>query len=82
MAIEKGLYELPQGMSEDDTAAAGLEIEIVDPEMVTLDDGSVEITIIPGDEDEGEDGIPFDANLAEHLDEAVLAELSGDLLHA
>jgi len=25
-----------------------LEIEIINPEIVTLDDGSVEITIIPG----------------------------------
>jgi hypothetical protein len=34
-------------MDEEVEAGADLEIEIVDPEMVTLDDGSVEITIIP-----------------------------------
>ena len=76
MAIEKGLYAAPKGIEDDDTA--GLEIEIVDPEMVTLDDGSVEITIIP-DADIG-DMVPFGANLAESLDESVLAELADDLV--
>ena len=48
MAIEKSLYAAPEGIdavTEDDGPT--LEIEIVDPEMVVLDDGSVEITIIP-----------------------------------
>ena len=76
MAIEKGLYAAPKGIEDDDTA--GLEIEIVDPEIVTLDDGSVEITIIP-DADIG-DMVPFGANLAESLDESVLAELADDLV--
>jgi len=79
MAIEKGLYAAPEGMEVE--GSPEMEIEIVNPEMVTLDDGSVEITIIPGD-DEELDGVPFDANLAEHLDERVLAELSGDLISA
>ena len=55
-----------------------LEIEIVNPDMVTLDDGSMEITIIP-DADES-DLMPFDGNLAEALDEGQLAGLSEDLL--
>ena len=76
MAIEKGLYAAPQGIEDDETA--GLEIEIVDPKMVTLDDGSVEITIIP-DADVG-DVMSFDANLAEALDEGVLNELAGSLV--
>ena len=76
MAIEKGLYAAPQGIEDDETA--GLEIEIVDPEMVTLDDGSVEITIIP-DADIG-DIMSFDANLAEALDEGVLNELADSLV--
>ena len=45
MAIEKGLYAAPEGLEEEQ--GEGLEIEIVDPEMVTLDDGSMEITIVP-----------------------------------
>lgn len=76
MAIEKGLYAAPQGIEDDETA--GLEIEIVDPKMVTLDDGSVEITIIP-DADVG-DVMSFDANLAEALDEGVLNELADSLV--
>jgi len=80
MAIEKSLYSAPQGIEEElegEVIEQELEIEIVDPEMVTLDDGSVEITIIPGNE-MGEGG--FDENLAESLDEKELQELSGDLL--
>ena len=76
MAIEKGLYAAPQGIEDDETV--GLEIEIVDPEMVVLDDGSVEITIIP-DADVG-DVMSFDANLAEALDEGVLNELADSLV--
>lgn len=81
MAIEKGLYAAPQGMEDmENEQVEPLEIEIVDPEMVTLDDGSVEITIIPGDEDEN--GVPFDANLAEYLTDDVLASMADDLLAA
>jgi hypothetical protein len=85
MAIEKGLYSAPMGLTEefelDDSAAeegTELAIEIIDPEAVILDDGSVEITIIP-DADEF-DLLGFDANLAEGLDEGELRELSGDLI--
>ena len=46
--------------------------------MVTLDDGSVEITIIPGAEES--DLMDFDANLVDALDEGYLNELAGDLL--
>ena len=77
MSVEKGLYAAPEGMEEE--ASPDLEIEIVDPEMVTLDDGSVEITVIPGEE---LGDAPFDANLAEYVDQGVLAELSGDLVYA
>ena len=80
MAIEKGIYVAPSGIEEEVEGEEGdqeLEIEIVDPEMVTLDDGSVEITIVPG-EMKGENG--FGDNLAEDMDEEELQELSGDLL--
>lgn len=77
MAIEKGLYAAPQGM-DDEIEAPELEIEIVDPEMVTLDDGSVEITLIPdGNKLSDEE---FNANLAEELDEGVLQTLASDLV--
>jgi|TARA_R110000822_G_scaffold245269_1_gene373864 hypothetical protein len=54
-----------------------MEIEIVDPEAVTLSDGSMEITLIPGmDADMG----AFDSNLAESMEEKELNLLSNDLI--
>ena len=78
MAIDKSLYGAPVGVIEDDNEP--IEIEIVDPEMVTLDDGSVEITIMP--EAKTYDGTEFDANLAEYMDEGQLAEISAELISA
>ena len=78
MAIEKALTPMPD-MDDEDLGEA-LEIEIVNPDMVTLDDGSVEITLIPGKE--GKDKDAFDANLAESLDEGVLGELADNLVGA
>ena len=54
-----------------------LEIDIVNPDMVTLDDGSVEITLVPGAEN---DDTEFDANLAETLDEDILESTASELL--
>ena len=79
MAIEKGLYAMPEGMEEE---TSELEIEIIDPEMVTLDDGSVEITIVPDAMDTDIANAPFDANLAEYMDDGQLTELSADLVAA
>ena len=79
MAIEKGLYAAPMGFEEDDEfLEGGLEIEIVDPERVTLDDGSVEITLVPGKES-GEDD-EFDANLAEDMEEGALGKLADEII--
>jgi len=79
MAIEKGIFTAPEGL---DTAEKGdvveqqLEIEIVNPDMVTLDDGSVEITLVP---DMESSEISFDSNIADGLDESVLASLADEL---
>ena len=80
MAIEKGLYAAPDGLEGELLAeeSKGLEIEIVNPEMVTLDDGSVEITLVPGADMEAE--MSFDMNLADVLDESALNELSQEIL--
>ena len=80
MAIEKGLYAAPDGLEGELLTGESkeLEIEIVNPEMVTLDEGSVEITLIPGTEMQGE--VPFEAILAEVLDESDLNELSQEIL--
>lgn len=81
MAMEKSLYAAPAGIEQlEDDQTPQLELEIVNPDMVRLDDGSVEITIIPGDESEELDGIPFDANLAEYIDDRELATLVSDLI--
>jgi len=80
MAMEKGLYAAPQGidaLGEDQTPE--IELEIVNPDMVRLDDGSIEITIIPNKKGDERD-IPFSANLAEHIDDKELATLVGDLI--
>ena len=82
MVIEKGLMQAPLGMDEEvkkngKLPEPDLEIDIVNPDMVTLDDGSVEVTLIPGaDKIDTE----FDANLAESLDEDVLESVSSELL--
>lgn len=74
--IDKGLYAAPKGIDELGEAEEALEIDIVNPDMVTLDDGSVEITIVPGEEMD-EEG--FSDNLAEYMDEGTLATLASDL---
>lgn len=81
MAIEKSLYAAPAGIEQlEDDQTPQLELEIVNPDMVRLDDGSVEITIIPGEETEELDGVPFDANLAEYIPDNQLATLVTDLI--
>lgn len=78
MSIEKALYAAPEGEDDDLMEGSELEIEIVNPDMVTLDDGSVEVTIIPGIDET--DLLGFDTNLAEALDEGMLTELATDLI--
>ena len=80
MAIEKGIYAAPKGIEEEavegELVDQALEIEIVDPEMVTMSDGSVEITIIPGNESLSGS---FDSNIAEELEEDLLGVLADEL---
>ena len=59
---------------------AELELGIVNPDMVTMDDGSVEITLVPEQGLEETMGAPFDANLAEYLDDRQLTEISSELM--
>ena len=74
--IDKSLSQAPQGLEAMAMGQPDLSIEIENPESVTLDDGSMEITIVPGKEQDDE----FNANLAEELDEGQLTELAGDLV--
>ena len=72
--IDKALYQQPQGMEELAQDEDAIEIEIVDPEAVNISVGDLEISMMPG-EDEDE----FSENLAEDMDEGALSALAGDL---
>ena len=74
--MDKGMYAAPIGLGME-SMEPDLEIEIENPDAVTLSDGSMEITLEPGDEKQ--DG-EFGANLAEEMDEGELANLASDLL--
>ena len=76
MAVEKGLFQAPKGVEEEETGQ--LEVEIVNPDMVTLDDGSMEVTIMPGVEEVGTGS--FDENIAENMDDDKLAAVADELL--
>ena len=78
MAVDKALYQAPMGI-EDVAAQMGepdIEVEIVDPEEVTIRAGGMEIEIDPDAENEDD----FYANLAEVIDEGEIDSLAGDLL--
>jgi hypothetical protein len=74
MAIEKGLYAAPLGMEQAAIEETPLEIEIEDPEAVDINIGDLSIHIEPGDEED-----EFSKNLAEDIDERVLATLASEL---
>jgi len=74
--IDKALYQQPLGIEELAQDESPIEIEIVDPEEVTIGVDGLEITMRPGDDTE--EG--FDDNLAEYVDEAALQSLAGDLV--
>jgi hypothetical protein len=76
MAIDKALNQAPLGLSEmvEDMEPA-IEIEIEDPESVSIKAGDLEIVLEKEDMDD-----EFNENLAENLDDDILTELAGDLL--
>jgi hypothetical protein len=74
MAIDKALYELPQGLAAIPEASP-IEIEIEDPESVHINMDGVEIDI-----EKAEDAEEFNKNLAEELTEGELTLLAGDLI--
>ena len=73
--MDKGLYQAPQGLS----ALAGqpdMEIEIEDPESVSIHSGDVDIDLIPHKETSKD----FDANLADYMDDGELDGLGEELI--
>ena len=76
-SIVPGLAEMPMGLMEMPEAdVPALEIEIEDPESVSIGMGGVEITLEP----ESESSEDFDANLADYMDEGELQSLASDLI--
>ena len=72
------ISQAPLGLQDEDGPdTPDLEIEIENPDSVTLADGSMEITLIPEDEAGSDD---FDANLAEEMDQGDLQMVASDLL--
>jgi len=77
MAIDKSLSQAPQGLDQLDGLEEGpsFEIQIEDPESVTISaDGHPLLEI-----EQGIDEDAFNENLAESIDERVLATLASDL---
>lgn len=75
MAIEKSLYQAPQGLEALDNTAPDIEIEIEDPEAIRV--GVQGETIL--ELEFGEEVEDFNANLAEQIDEGALQSLAGEL---
>ena len=74
------IYSAPQGLEDEaleDIPSDALEIEIENPDSVTLADGSMEITLVP--DAPSEDG-EFEDNLAEYMPESELAQVASDLM--
>ena len=78
MAMEKGLYAAPEGIEAEAVEESALEIEIVNPDAVTLDDGSMEITLIPGGDET--DVIDFGDNIADAMEDSDLITLAEELV--
>lgn len=74
MAIDKALYGAPVGLEELDMEP--IEIEIEDPESVSIGMGDIEVELRPTKET-AED---FDANLADFMDKSELDSLGNDLI--
>jgi len=76
MAIDKGLYEAPQGLDALAGEAAPISIEVEDPEAVRIGVDGMVVEMVKS-EPRAED---FDANLAEFMSEGDLQSLAGDLI--
>lgn len=74
--IDKGLYAAPVGLEEAMMAEPEVEIEIEDPERVSIEMGGIEIELEKR-EPTAED---FDANLADFMSDEDIDALAGDLL--
>jgi hypothetical protein len=76
MAIDKGLYAAPMGIEQEAMDEPEMEIEIEDPESVTIGTEGFELEIRKGDPNEDD----FDANIAEEMGDSELSLLASELL--
>ena len=80
MSIDKGLYAAPSGVGQMGLDQAmmepDLEIEIEDPESVTIGMDGLELEIDPQEMDDDD----FEENLAEDMPESLLATIASDLV--
>jgi hypothetical protein len=73
MAMEKGLYQAPEGIDALAEKEEPIEIEIVDPEEVNISMDGLDIHIDNKDKDFGD-------NLAEYVSDQALATIADDLI--
>ena len=73
--VDKGLYQAPLGIEQLAQDEEPIEIEIIDPEEVNIHMGDMDISIIPGEDEDS-----FGENLAELMDEGELMSIAGDLV--
>jgi len=73
--IDKALYQQPAGIDALAQEEEPIEIEIVDPEAVTIGVGDLEISLEMGENEED-----FGANLAEEMDEGAMASMASTLV--
>ena len=77
MPIDKSLNQAPAGLGALDVEDEdqGIEIEIVDPEAVSISGPGFELDVIKAEVEDD-----FDANLAEELSDGALSSLASDLI--
>ena len=68
---------VPQSIEDLAAEETPIEIEIENPEGVTVGIGGVEIDLMPNEREEGEE---FDSNLAEFIDDSDLQKISSDIM--
>ena len=70
------LYAAPQGLGSLESDEPSIEIEVVDPESMSIEIDGVTIDLTPGRESSEE----FDANLAEDMSEGELMKIATELI--
>ena len=74
MAIEKSLYQAPEGLDSLMNEEPDIQIEIEDPEDVSLTIGDMTLDLMPDESDED-----FNENLAEQLSDSQLQTIADEL---